>query len=477
MGVLVGTSLVVIIPEGVETLYSSVAVAAAGTPNANAAQAAGGQKIEKRSDARVYLAGHDAPRLRVRLRVRDGEGEGGSGSESESDGHAGGADGDSKGNGGGDGDSDGDSDGEFAAAVVPGSGSPHDPPQPAEISEGEVHILDENGGDTTTGTDTDTGTPPTPSSPHTWIGISLLAGFVLMYLIDKLPQLTTIPFLTRRRRALPHHISLDNLASSPLSSAAGGPSAAGAMLGGGGGLAGGLSAGSIGAAPLAHPDANPLATTTGLVIHAAADGIALGSSTSSADAKLSVIIFLAVILHKAPAAFALASVLMQQGLTRRAVRAHLLVFSLAAPLGAVATWFVAHTLFAAPPAPSDVAAAAGAASAHEASVHWRTGVLLLFSAGTFLYVAMHTMQEVSSGASAFGSGSGHGHEWLGSGSMAGGSAGLYDGADGFGSGYYGGGASGRAGGSSSQSRHALRELVASVVGMVLPLVLQVHHAH
>lgn len=112
-----------------------------------------------------------------------------------------------------------------------------------------------------------------------------------------------------------------------------------------------------------------MATTAGLVIHAAADGIALGASTS--NMSLSLIIFVAIMVHKAPASFGLTSVLLKQGHTTKSARAHLLVFSLAAPVGALLTWVVAHTIL------------AGHAS-DEQSTRWRTGMLLLFSAGTFL---------------------------------------------------------------------------------------------
>jgi zinc transporter 9 len=104
------------------------------------------------------------------------------------------------------------------------------------------------------------------------------------------------------------------------------------------------------------------------VIHAAADGIALGASSS--DTGLSFIIFLAIMVHKAPASFGLTSVLLKQGLSSRTARAHLLVFSLAAPLGAMATFLFVQMM--------------GSSTADEAGTHWRTGMLLLFSGGTFL---------------------------------------------------------------------------------------------
>jgi zinc transporter 9 len=114
--------------------------------------------------------------------------------------------------------------------------------------------------------------------------------------------------------------------------------------------------------------ARSLATTTGLVIHAAADGIAMGASSTTSDMKLGFIIFAAIMIHKAPAAFGLTSLLLKQGLSKRAARGHLIVFSLAAPFGALTTWTLI-TLLGGGKVESD---------------HWWTGMLLLFSGGTFL---------------------------------------------------------------------------------------------
>ena len=183
------------------------------------------------------------------------------------------------------------------------------------------------------------------SSPHAWIGIALISGFILMYLVDKLPEFAAPTKIDRT----PYHISLDNLGS-------------------------GLRRGSSPSREGGLHDTNhfrrghSFATTTGLVIHAAADGIALGASSS--DTGLSFIIFLAIMVHKAPASFGLTSILLKQGLSSRTARAHLLVFSLAAPLGALATFLFVQMM--------------GSSSADEAGTLWRTGMLLLFSGGTFL---------------------------------------------------------------------------------------------
>lgn len=192
--------------------------------------------------------------------------------------------------------------------------------------------------------------------PSFQVGLSLILGFVLMFLIDRLPQ-----HASSSRNSVPAtlHVSLDNLNGN----APGSPTA---------------SSNDVEATSGGSPPARSMATTLGLVIHAAADGIAMGASSTTEDTKLSLVIFFAIMIHKAPAAFGLTSVLLQQGLSKRAARAHLIVFSLAAPVGALATWMLVTML-------------GGGGGGEDSS--WWTGMLLLFSGGTFLYVAMHAMQE------------------------------------------------------------------------------------
>lgn len=120
-------------------------------------------------------------------------------------------------------------------------------------------------------------------------------------------------------------------------------------------------------------------TAFGLVIHAIADGIALGASISSGNSSIETIVFLAIMIHKAPASFGLAAVVLHEQGVARAKRA-LATFAAAAPFGALATFALIKLL-------------GEASTAHLA---WWTGVLLLFSGGTFLYVAVHVMQELDS---------------------------------------------------------------------------------
>ncbi|XP_069464731.1 zinc transporter ZIP9-like isoform X2 [Ambystoma mexicanum] len=124
-------------------------------------------------------------------------------------------------------------------------------------------------------------------SPHFFIGVSLVMGFILMFIVDQIGSYCSY-----------HDPST------------------------------GMSAGTS------------ITATLGLVIHAAADGVALGAAVSSSQVSVQVIVFFAVILHKAPAAFGLVTFLMHAGLEKKQIQKHLLAFSLAAPLLAVATYAV-----------------------------------------------------------------------------------------------------------------------------------------
>uniref|UniRef100_A0A3P9L3B2 Zinc transporter ZIP9 n=1 Tax=Oryzias latipes TaxID=8090 RepID=A0A3P9L3B2_ORYLA len=120
--------------------------------------------------------------------------------------------------------------------------------------------------------------------------------------------------------------------------------------------------------------------TLGLVIHAA-DGFALGAAVATGQVAVQVVVFFAVILHKAPAAFGLVSFLMHAGLDKKFIQGHLLAFSAAAPLVAISTYFILQALQSGNSAQKQLGA---------------TGVGMLFSAGTFLYVAtVHVLPEVS----------------------------------------------------------------------------------
>jgi len=369
MGVLVGTSLIVIIPEGVDTLYST-----------GASHAHTRRDISRRNAAIAWSHGTTLPTVAAFERR----------SEPALDGLG------------------------TPGPVIPESNSLPPPKTPTEP--GVVGILEESGdADKHNGGDEDMH----EEAHHAWIGVALIAGFILMFLIDKLPQYTA----TDKPRTHTRHISLTNLGRRFNLTTLDRQEEADTFL--------------DTAQPVAEPSRRSFATTTGLVIHAAADGIALGASSSTTNTSLSFVIFFAIMVHKAPAAFGLTSVLLKQGLSKRMARAHLIVFSLAAPAGAFLTFLLANVL------------GSGSATRSAENSQWWTGILLLFSAGTFLYVAMHSMQEVTSPKNSEtqmnGAANGSIHE-------------------------------GREVGP-QEEKPSISDLGAAIFGMILPLFLQVGHAH
>lgn len=119
-------------------------------------------------------------------------------------------------------------------------------------------------------------------------------------------------------------------------------------------------------------------TTLGLVVHAAADGVALGAAAASQKSDVEMIVFFAIMLHKAPASFGLVSFLIHEGLEKSKIRRHLIIFALSAPVMAIFTYiFLISNIVTLPPE--------------------STGYCMLFSAGTFLYVStVHVLPEVQS---------------------------------------------------------------------------------
>ncbi|XP_026685015.1 zinc transporter ZIP9-like [Diaphorina citri] len=82
-----------------------------------------------------------------------------------------------------------------------------------------------------------------------------------------------------------------------------------------------------------------ITATLGLVVHSAVDGVALGAAATTTHTDVEMIVFIAIMLHKAPAAFGLVTFLLHEGVDRKRIRKHLLVFSLAAPTLALVTFF------------------------------------------------------------------------------------------------------------------------------------------
>ncbi|KLO11457.1 Zinc/iron permease [Schizopora paradoxa] len=118
--------------------------------------------------------------------------------------------------------------------------------------------------------------------------------------------------------------------------------------------------------------------TLGLVIHSLADGLALGASAlplngsegadgaGASSTGLSIIVFFALMIHKAPTALALSMSLISSSLPRYECRKHIAFFSVSTPIGALVSYVILSTI--------------GTRGS------W-TGISLLISGGTFLYVA------------------------------------------------------------------------------------------
>ncbi|KAL6422256.1 hypothetical protein ACFW04_010552 [Cataglyphis niger] len=124
-----------------------------------------------------------------------------------------------------------------------------------------------------------------------------------------------------------------------------------------------------------------ITATLGLIVHAAVDGVALGAAATTSQADVEVIVFFAIMLHKAPAAFGLVSFLLHEGVDRKKISRHLLIFSLAAPCLALVTYF-------------GIGKVKNEGKETLSNVN-ATGLAMLFSAGTFLYVAtVHVLPEL-----------------------------------------------------------------------------------
>lgn len=85
-------------------------------------------------------------------------------------------------------------------------------------------------------------------------------------------------------------------------------------------------------------------------------------------------------LHKAPTAFALSSLLIADpACSPGFIRRSLIAFSFAAPVGALVTYALLGL--------------AGMGGAGGGGMGWYTGMVLVFSGGTFLFVATHVIER------------------------------------------------------------------------------------
>ena len=101
----------------------------------------------------------------------------------------------------------------------------------------------------------------------------------------------------------------------------------------------------------------------------AADGIAMGAAFSEEASGIGRVVFLAILLHKAPSSFGLATFLLAKRYSKVHIMKQIGVFSAAAPISAIVTFFLL-----------------GLWDYEDSNLlKYRTGLILLFSAGMIDY--------------------------------------------------------------------------------------------
>eukprot|EP01135_Chromosphaera_perkinsii_P011765 Nk52_evm11s2496 gene=Nk52_evmTU11s2496 len=339
-GLLIGTALSVIIPEGIETLYSVPASSTVSDDISMGFMGPGGHINYPLSRA------HDRRGMDDNSRGASGVDVGGGGREGSSSNRGSG-----KNRGGGTG-----REGMFMRGIVNGLQREEAPIQQGkeeskeEAEERERAHLHQNGNVIVRTKGHGHGHGGCEGGAHSLVGMSLTLGFLFMLLVDYFGETVG--------GGGGGGVVLSDLENNSPSSDNSNSSTGKSVIRSGG---------------------RSNTTTIGLVVHSAADGIALGAAVSSSKTELEMLVFIAIMLHKAPAAFGLTSFLLHEGLDRATIRKHLLLFSAAAPFLSVVTYAVLRQ------------------SGHtdHASSMRATGLALLFSAGTFLYVsACHVLPEI-----------------------------------------------------------------------------------
>ena len=113
-----------------------------------------------------------------------------------------------------------------------------------------------------------------------------------------------------------------------------------------------------------HHRVSPLLLDLGLSLHSAADGLAIGSAAAGSSEAVTAAVALAVLIHKVPAAFSLGVFSMHEREERNDSIRDVVLFSIATPLMIIVSFY-----------------------ALEGLDEHLIALAMLFSAGTFLYVA------------------------------------------------------------------------------------------
>ena len=117
-------------------------------------------------------------------------------------------------------------------------------------------------------------------------------------------------------------------------------------------------------------------TLFGLVIHSAVDGISIGATYFSGDGSMKMLVVFATMLHKAPCSIGFGSLLQQSSRLPAEVWRTALIFSASSPCAAILTYMLL----------------AGGAWSYQRQ---HVALVLLFSGGTFLYVATTSVHDIS----------------------------------------------------------------------------------
>lgn len=120
---------------------------------------------------------------------------------------------------------------------------------------------------------------------------------------------------------------------------------------------------------------SPERAVTGLLVHCAADGLAMGSAFLSENPSLGLLVGLAMVIHKAPMAFGLSAYLQSCHWSWSKAQRTLIIFSAVAPVSTIVTYTILSIIpiFTTPTAAS---------------------MAILFSGGTFLQAAtMHILPD------------------------------------------------------------------------------------
>ena len=113
-----------------------------------------------------------------------------------------------------------------------------------------------------------------------------------------------------------------------------------------------------------HHRAAPWVIVLGLSLHSAADGLAIGSAAAGSSEAVTMLVALAVLIHKVPAAFSLGVFSLHEREDRNDSIRDVVLFSIATPVMIVISFFALHDF-------------------DEQMI----ALAMLFSGGTFLYVA------------------------------------------------------------------------------------------